>query len=531
MPSDNEGDTVSLGDEGDIVPADSNLFGSLIPQGLKLDIDNDDLDYGEDPEMLCGPIIEPAPSQVRPAPPKRKYHIPEGNTGTKGMSSWTRHWSDDHDAYEGPTDNELVPSCSHEGKLLTDPSTASISVDIGRSLDKYLAYEQLNCRFVMHCADCKEKTQNGFIPWVVDSGASVHFTGDKSDFSELKLFTEKERPLAQTVNGAAAIHGTGTVFIKTYVDNTPDKMTTTISRLSLVFYMPGVGVRLLSMGQLLKGSLKIEGNEQIFRFIDVQFGKVKIVAVPRHSFNTIYWVNSKVLSGEELTVHKSMHRDNYDLWHRRLGHPGKQVFEKFESSTRNFPKSIEIPKNLPVCEGCAKGKMHSRSFPENSARATCLFERIHSDLKEFAVLSYHCYKYYISFIDDYASHSWISLLKKKSNSLAATKQFLAMVKNKHQSTVGEWMTDNGGEYVDKNYIKLLKDEGIKIQRSVLAQPQMNGRAERFNRTINEKAESMRHQACLSDSWWEFCVLHANYLYNRTPMRRLDWKTPKGYLEK
>ena len=124
---------------------------------------------------------------------------------------------------------------------------------------------------------------------------------------------------------------------------------------------------------------------------------MKIVAVPRHSFDTIYWVNLKVLSGEELTAHKSMHRDDYDLWHRRLGHPGKQVFEKFKSSTRNFPKLIEIPKNPPVCEGCAKGKMHSCSFPENSACATRPFERIHSDLKEFAVLSYHRYKYYISF--------------------------------------------------------------------------------------------------------------------------------------
>ena len=280
VPSDNEGDMVSLGDEGDIVPVDSNLFGLPIPQGLKLDIDNDDSDYGEDLETLCSPIIEPAPSQVSPAPPKRKYHIPEGYTGTKGLSSWTGHWSDDHDAYEGLTDNELVPFCSHEGTLLTDPSTASISIDIGRSLDKYLAYEQLYCCFVMHCADCKKKTQNGLIPWVVDSGASVHFPGDKSDFSELKLFTENERPLAQTANGAAAIHGSGTVFIKTYVDNTPNKMMTTISCLSPVLYMPSVGLRLLSMGQLLKGSLKIEGNEQIFRFIDAQSGKVKIVAIP-----------------------------------------------------------------------------------------------------------------------------------------------------------------------------------------------------------------------------------------------------------
>ena len=207
---------MSLREDDDLVPADSNLFGSPITQGLKLDIDNDNLDYGEDPEMLCSPIIKPAPSQVSPAPLKCKWTILEGYTGMKGMKpEWSGCWSDDHDAYEGLTDNELVPFYSHKGTLLTDPSTASISVDIGRSLDKHLANEQLNCRFVMHCADCKEKTQNGLISWIVDSGASVHFTGDKSNFSELRLFTENERPLAQTANGATAIHGSGTVFIKT----------------------------------------------------------------------------------------------------------------------------------------------------------------------------------------------------------------------------------------------------------------------------------------------------------------------------
>ena len=44
--------------------------------------------------------------------------------------------------------------------------------------------------------------------------------------------------------------------------------------------MPGVGVCLLSMGLLLKGNMKIKGNEQIFQFIDAQSGKVKIVAIP-----------------------------------------------------------------------------------------------------------------------------------------------------------------------------------------------------------------------------------------------------------
>jgi len=93
-----------------------------------------------------------------------------------------------------------------------------------------------------------------------------------------------------------------------------------------------------------------------------------------------------------------------------------------------------------------------------------------------------------------------------------------MVKMQYNATIGEWMTDNGGEYVDKDYVKLLKDEGIESQQSIPAQPQMNGRAECFNCTIDEKAESMHHQACLPDSWWEFSILHVNYLYNCTPVR-------------
>jgi len=192
---------------------------------------------------------------------------------------------------------------------------------------------------------------------------------------------------------------------------------------------------------------------------------------------------------------------------------------------------MDIPRGQePPCEGCAKGKMHSRSFPENSACATHPFQQIHSDLKEFAVQSYHKYKYYISFLDDNSSHSWISRLKKKSDSKAASKQFIAMVKTQYNATIGEWMTDNGGEYIDKDYVKLLKDEGIKIQQSIPSQPQMNGRAEHFNHTIDKKAESMHRQACLPDSWWEFSILHVNYLYNCTPVRHLDWQTLKGYLD-
>jgi hypothetical protein len=44
-------------------------------------------------------------------------------------------------------------------------------------------------------------------------------------------------------------------------------------------------------------------------------------------------------------------------------------------------------------------------------------------------------------------------------------------------------------------------------------------------TIMNKAQSMRFDAYIPQSWWEFAVMHATHVYNRTPMHHLKWDTP------
>jgi len=41
----------------------------------------------------------------------------------------------------------------------------------------------------------------------------------------------------------------------------------------------------------------------------------------------------------------------------------------------------------------------------------------------------------------------------------------------------------------------------------------------------DKAQAMHLDACLPPSWWEFAVNAATHLYNRTPVQRLNWRTP------
>jgi len=71
----------------------------------------------------------------------------------------------------------------------------------------------------------------------------------------------------------------------------------------------------------------------------------------------------------------------------------------------------------------------------------------------------------------------------------------------------------------------LTSKGVEQQLSVSDHPQQNGRAERFNRTLLEKEETMRHAACLPKNLWNFTLDTAVHVYNRTPMRRINWKTP------
>jgi len=78
----------------------------------------------------------------------------------------------------------------------------------------------------------------------------------------------------------------------------------------------------------------------------------------------------------------------------------------------------------------------------------------------------------------------------------------------------------------------LKGLGIAIEQSVPHQHQQNGKAERAIRTIMEKAQCLCFTACLPQSWWEFfCVNHAVFLINRTPIARLEWLTPMESLIK
>ena len=126
---------------------------------------------------------------------------------------------------------------------------------------------------------------------------------------------------------------------------------------------------------------------------------------------------------------------DYETMHHRFSHPSPDVLKKAQEHTLKFPSKVEFPMEIPICRGCAEEKMHSRSFLPTDRQASWAFELIHFDLKSFLIDSYHWYKYYILFLDNFTRMAWITCLCLKSAAITATRQFLAAVKAQYNSSV------------------------------------------------------------------------------------------------
>jgi len=138
-----------------------------------------------------------------------------------------------------------------------------------------------------------------------------------------------------------------------------------------------------------------------------------------------------VLEATPVQLDKStliIYKVDYELMHKHLRHPSKDILTNAPNCIKGFPKDLEVPSNLPVCPSYAQGKMPASTHTSSETRATVLFEHIHSNLKSFPVVLYHKYKYFVNFIDNYTSYMWVVLLCKKSAAITVLKQFMVLVK-------------------------------------------------------------------------------------------------------
>ncbi|KAL4383727.1 hypothetical protein GQ457_15G024680 [Hibiscus cannabinus] len=134
--------------------------------------------------------------------------------------------------------------------------------------------------------------------------------------------------------------------------------------------------------------------------------------------------------------------------------------------------------------------------------------------------------YFVTFIDDHSRKVWIYLLKTKDQVLEAFKEFHAKVERQTGRKLKCVRSDNGGGEYRGPFEKYCKSYGIRFEKTPPKTPQLNGVAERMNKTIEERVRSMLSNAQLSKSFWGEAVKTATKIVNHSPSSALDGEIPE-----
>ena len=117
-------------------------------------------------------------------------------------------------------------------------------------------------------------------------------------------------------------------------------------------------------------------------------------------------------------------------------------------------------------------------------------------------------------------------MKRKSGTFNAFKRFKAYAENPFGRKIKALQDDEGGEYMSKEFDNYLAAEGIVRRHTTRNRPQQNGHAERGNRTVDEHATAMLHEANLPPSFRALAVAAYIHVSNMHSSARIgDETTP------
>jgi hypothetical protein len=102
----------------------------------------------------------------------------------------------------------------------------------------------------------------------------------------------------------------------------------------------------------------------------------------------------------------------FELWHIRFGHLNYNALPCLKNMVTCMPMfSFE---HDSICRGCALGKNTKKAFPHSNRKTNGILDLIHSNLcGPMTSPSMNGCIYYIIFIDDFSSKTWIYFLKTK----------------------------------------------------------------------------------------------------------------------
>jgi len=315
--------------------------------------------------------------------------------------------------------------------------------------------------------------------WLLDSAASSHICGN------IKLFMAIHEVPPISIDTASGESFTaryrGTVCITLQSDpslNIPDLPL----KLVEVIYVPNLNANLLSVGKMTNANVDVIFSKDSS---SLTMDDVTLARGPKiHNLFTF------MARPTEETIKYSPDTMDINLWHHRLTHMSHSTIERMarENTVIGLPSNLKNDKQI-LCTDCPYGKQTQAPFNGTEELPANIGDIVSSDICGPFETSIGGFKYLITWIDLSSRYSSVDFLKTKdSNTVTGSfKKYSTWIKRQKGTDIKRIRTDNGGEYIGKEFTDACTQMGIIHETTAPYTSEHNGIAERYNRTLQEGA--------------------------------------------
>uniref|UniRef100_T1J0T2 Integrase catalytic domain-containing protein n=1 Tax=Strigamia maritima TaxID=126957 RepID=T1J0T2_STRMM len=216
-----------------------------------------------------------------------------------------------------------------------------------------------------------------------------------------------------------------------------------------------------------------------------------------------------------------------DMWHKRFGHMYARGLNELAKNAQ--VKGLDLDSTVKdfSCEPCNLAKSTRANYPKDNEKVVKEpLALVHMDLwGPCRVKSLGKASYLLCIVDDATRYAWAFPFQARMLFFGVFKTFHSRAERLSGFKLKAIRTDRGGEFTAGEFEKYLRQYGIEIQRTNAYSPQMNGTAERINRTIFDGVRAMLADTDLPQELWAELSVTLTYLKNRYPHARLKQEIP------
>lgn len=338
--------------------------------------------------------------------------------------------------------------------------------------------------------------------WYIDSGASSHCVKDESILNDKvagnfgEVCTANNERLAITSKGNAQI-----------------ELPTADIEINNCLFTPALSFNLLSVHEMVQRDCSVVFEKSSGCTVYDKFKNVLLNVMPTNGIYAVEAITKKSTQGSVFVAKES--NCEAAILHRKLGHTSYENMAKMNNKVKGI-KFRGNKSDIRPCDVCMSSKMTNATFSSTTKRAEKRLELIHMDLIDMPCRSFGGAKYILCLVDDFTCEFFSYLLRGKTQEdvFKCFEEFKALVENKTDERIKSIRSDNGREFKNGLMEAFTKKAGIEHQFTVAYAHQQNGRAERWNRTLEEKIKALLFDSKLPKQAWGEAANHATYLMNR-----------------